>query len=164
VAGPRLRKATLGDLDVLVVHRRRMWQEIGGRTARQLDAADPAYRRWLRARLSSGTCAAFLVEERGAITASGVLWIQAAQPRPGWRGTRQGYLLSMYTERGFRGKGNATRIVRGAVKWARGQGVDRVTLHASRQGRRVYASAGFERTWEMRLLLRKGPTSPNRRR
>jgi GNAT superfamily N-acetyltransferase len=164
VARARLAKATVGELDVLVLHRRRMWQDIGGRTVRQLDAADPVYRKWLRGRLKRGKCAAFVVDEGGEAVASGVLWIQEAQPRPGWRGTRQGYLLSMYTEPGSRGRGHATRIVRAAVRWARAQGVDRVTLHASPQGRRVYASAGFERTWEMRRLLRKGPTSMNRRR
>lgn len=164
MARATLRRATIRDLDVLVRHRRGMWRDIGGRTEAQLDAADPVYRRWIRGRLKSGACAGFIVEERGAPAASGVLWVQRSQPRPGWHGTKQGYLLSMYTEPASRGNGYASRIVRASVKWARAEGIDRVTLHASPQGRRIYQKEGFERTWEMRCLVRGGPTSKRRRR
>lgn len=164
MARATLRRGSARDISTLVLHRRRMWEDIGGRTKRQLDAADPVYRRWISTCLRSGRCAAFVVEAGGEPVASGVLWLQDAQPRPGWRGTRQGYLLSMYTEPEFRGKGFASRIVRESIRWARSKGIDRVTLHASTQGRGVYLNEGFQRTWEMRFLLRKGAPSRHRKR
>ncbi|HLY77617.1 MAG TPA: GNAT family N-acetyltransferase, partial [Thermoplasmata archaeon] len=63
------------------------------------------------------------------------------------------YLFSMYTEPGFRGRGLASRIVREAIRLSRRRGYTRVVLHAAPLGRRVYSRLGFERSWEMRLLL-----------
>lgn len=160
MAALRVRKATSRDVGLLVRHRRGMWRDIGKMTEAQLDAGDPVYRRWIRARLKSGKAAGFIIDRAGEPAASGVLWIQEAQPRPGLREIRQGYLLSMYTEPAHRRKGLAAAIVRAAVAWAHEQGMERVSLHAAPLGRRVYERAGFERTYEMRLIFQ----SPRRRR
>ncbi len=142
-----------------------MWRDIGKMTAAQLEAGDPVYRRWIVARLKSGKAAAFIIERGGEPVASGVLWIQEAQPRPGLREVRQGYLLSMYTEPAYRRKGLASAIVRAAVAWAREEGLERVALHAAPKGRGVYEAAGFKRTYEMRLLFpaRRGNRKARRR-
>jgi GNAT superfamily N-acetyltransferase len=131
-----------------------MWKDIGRHTTEELDAADPVYRRWARRRMLSGELVGFLVESPpGLPVASGCVWVMESQPRPGWAGTSQAYLLSVYTHPKHRGKGYATRITREAMRWARAKGIDRMTLHASDQGRDVYARLGFERTHEMRRLL-----------
>ena len=83
----------------------------------------------------------------------GSLWLQPVQPRPGFDGGGQPYLLSFYTEPAARGRGAATALVEACVAWARAHGYPRVTLHASRFGRRVYEKLGFERTWEMKRPL-----------
>ena len=139
-----------------------MWRDIGKMTEAELDAGDPVYRRWIRSRLKSGKAAGFIIDRKGAAVASGVLWIQEAQPRPGLREIRQGYLLSMYTEPAYRRKGLAAAIVRAAVTWAREQGMERVALHAAPLGRRVYERAGFARTYEMRLVF-NAPRGKTRR-
>lgn len=161
----RVRKATLRDLDTLVEHRRGMWKDIGRHRAKELDEADPVYRRWARRRMMSGVLIGFIVESPpGSPVASGCVWLMESQPRPGWAGTAQAYLLSVYTDPKHRGKGFATRITREAMRWARAQGIDRMTLHASDQGRIVYARLGFERTHEMRRLLGGSrPARPRRR-
>lgn len=151
----RLRRATLEDLDVLVVHRRKMWEDIGGKTRAELDAADRVYRRWARSRLKSGTLVGWIVEAGGRPVASGCVWIQESQPRPAWKGTKQAYLLSVYTEPEQRGMRFATKITRAALAWSRRQGLDRMTLHASSSGSNLYRRLGFERTREMRMGLRK---------
>ena len=152
-----VRPATLRDLDLLVLHRRKMWQDIGGRTRKQLDAADPVYRRWARQRLKSGKLVGWIVEVGGTPVASGCLWVQEAQPRPAWKGTRQAYLLSVFTAPEHRGKGFASRITGEAMRWSKAAGLDRITLHASDEGRGLYARLGFLRTREMRLLLKPRP-------
>jgi GNAT superfamily N-acetyltransferase len=142
-----------------------MWRDIGGRSKRELDGADPVYRRWAMQRLKTGSLVGFIIESPpGAAVASGCVWVMQSQPRPGWAGTRQAYLLSLFTEPHHRGKGYATRITRAAVEWARAKGIERMTLHASDQGRNVYTRLGFERTHEMRKVLRKGPTAVKARR
>ncbi len=77
--------------------------------------------------------------------------MQPVQPRPGYKRGVQPYLLSMYTEPDFRGRGVASRIVEAAVDWTRAQGYPSVRLHASDMGRRVYQRLGFKRAWEMKL-------------
>jgi GNAT superfamily N-acetyltransferase len=76
------------------------------------------------------------------------------QPRPGLPARLEPYLLSMYTDPAYRGRGLASRIVRATMTWARRNGYRRMTLHAAPLGRGVYRKHGFERTWEMRALLR----------
>ena len=65
------------------------------------------------------------------------------------------YLMSMYTVKGFRRKGVASLIVKGALKWCREHEYDGVVLHASKEGRSVYEGLGFEPSNEMRFKFRK---------
>ena len=130
-----------------------MWTDVGGFTKAELDAADPVYRRWARKLIRSGDLVGWVVEVRGRPVASGCVWVQPVQPRPRWPARRQPYLLSMYTEAEFRGRGLGKRIVSAATEWARGEGYPRFTLHASDMGRPLYEALGWERTWEMKVDL-----------
>ena len=150
----RLRRATLDDLDLLVRHRRGMWEEILEAPRRAIDAADRAYRRWARIRLVSKEMVGFIVEtDRGEPVASGCVWLMPSQPRPLWKGTVSPYLMSMYTEKAYRGQGHATRITREAVRWSRARGYTTLLLHASKFGKGIYLREGFVEANEMRLRL-----------
>ncbi len=165
MAGYRVRRAAARDTYILVLHRRRMWEDIGGRTPEQLDAADPVYRRWYLRETKAGRYVAFVAENpRGRVVASGCLWLQPGQPRPGDASCVDPYLLSMYTEPEYRGKGLATRIVREAIRWCRENGYGRMTLHASKMGRGVYRRLGYERTWEMRIRMKSHAKRAGRKR
>lgn len=153
----KIRKATLRDLEILVVHRRGMWFDMGYKNKAQLDKADKVYRNWAKPRLKSGELVGFIVEAEGQVAGSGCLWLQPVQPRPGRPGFKVGgqpYLLSMYTEHPFRGKGVATKIVKESIRWAKAKGFPRMTLHASDMGRSIYEKLGFKQTWEMKLDLK----------
>lgn len=156
----KIRRATPRDLETLVRHRRRMWEDMGRHDRTALDAADPVYRRWARARLKSGKLLGWIVEHRGAAIASGCLWLQEVHPRPFDPGQLepariQPYLLSMFTETAWRGRGLARRIVDEAVRYSRAHGYPRMSLHASDAGKSIYEKAGFRQTAEMRLQLLK---------
>lgn len=164
VARARLRFSNLGDLDLLVRHRRGMWEEIVGLAEDRLEAGDRAFRRWARTRLRSGTLVGFIVESTaGEALASGCLWLMPTQPRPTGSGTVAPYLMSMYTEPAHRGEGHGTRIVRAAIRWSRERGHGMVLLHASTASERLYSKEGFGRTREMRLSLHPGQTIRPRR-
>ncbi len=162
--GYRVRRATLRDLDALVVHRRKMWEAIGDYAPAQLDAHDRLYRRWARQRMRTGGFVGWVVTAGGDAVASGAVWLQEIQPHPLVRLGPVPYLLSMYTDPRHRGKGLATRIVREAMRWAKRRGYVRMTLHASTQGRGVYRQLGWKRTWEMRARLVPRRRSPRKRR
>jgi GNAT superfamily N-acetyltransferase len=151
----RLRVASARDLPTLVRHRRRMWEELRDYSVADLDRHDLVYARWVRAQTSRGKFVGLIVETpRGEVAGSGGLWLMPQQPRPGALGRGEiPYILSMYTEPGFRGRGVATRIVREMIRWSRARRYGRVLLHASRFGRPIYERLGFEAGSEMRLEL-----------
>ena len=152
----KVRHVTVRDLDVLVHHRRGMWEDMGVGTRIELDEADPVYRKWARARLKSGRFVAWVVEKGdGQIVGGGSVWLKPVQPRPGSKAAVHPYLLSMYTERNFRGMGVGSLIIKEAVKWSKRNGYPSLLLHASIVGRRLYRKLGFKRTWEMRRNLQR---------
>ena len=63
------------------------------------------------------------------------------------------YILNMYTEPEYRGRGIARRIMQAILNRCCVEGFGLVSLHASAQGRPLYESLGFEPTNEMRLRL-----------
>lgn len=149
-----IRKATLDDLDLLVRHRRGMWEEILEASPAEMAAADRAYRRWARARMTARELVGWIAEtDRGEPVASGCVWLMPSQPRPTWKGTVAPYLMSMYTERAYRGQGHATRITREAIRWSKARGFTVLLLHASKFGKPIYGREGFTEGNEMRLRL-----------
>jgi len=152
----RVRRAVADDLELLVRHRRGMFEAMGVKDARELAQADRDYRRWARRLMRRGELVGFVASTGRVPVASGCVWLQERQPRPGFAGGGIPYLLSMFTEPSWRGRGLATKIVKAAVAWCRRSGFGVMTLHASKMGRGVYERLGFERTWEMRGTLRLG--------
>ncbi len=132
-----------------------MFAEFGRRTPAELRAHDRVYARWARREMRTGTFFAIIAETAdGRPMASGAVWLMPQQPRPG-RLARPvlPYVLSMYTERRFRGQGAASRIVGEMVDWAREHRYPRIFLHASKMGRPVYERLGFRAANEMRRDL-----------
>jgi len=156
IARPTLsvRTADVRDLDALVHQRRAMWKALGIRNNELHEKGDRVYRQWARARLRNHQLIAWVVKtDDGRTAGGGCVWLQAVQPRPHRASMFQPYLLSMYTEPDFRRRGVASMVVREAIEWCRKSKYERLMLHASEMGRRVYSKLGFKRTWEMRLDL-----------
>lgn len=150
----RYRPALGLDLETLVRHRVAMWREIRDFPSAMLREHGAVYRRWLRPRLRSGEIAGVVVEAPdGTVAASGCLWFQPAQPRPGIDRLTSPYVLSMFTEPAHRGRSIASSIVKRLAAISRRRNYSRVFLHASPMGEPVYARLGFERTTEMHLWL-----------
>jgi GNAT superfamily N-acetyltransferase len=146
------RKARLSDRPVLIHHRHRMWSEIGHRTEAEIAEHDQRYRNWLTRRIQSGEAVGFVAyAPDGMPVGSGLVWFRSDQPRPKIPGETLPYILSMYTDSQWRGRGVASGIVRRLVATCRERGYPSVVLHASEQGRSLYGRLGFERTWEERV-------------
>jgi GNAT superfamily N-acetyltransferase len=94
-----------------------------------------------------------VTDGEGAVAAGGAVWLREQQPGPGHGARLVPYLMSMYTEPKYRRLGLASVIVKEAVEWARKRGYRRFTLHASKQGRKVYRKLGWTRGWEMYVDL-----------
>jgi GNAT superfamily N-acetyltransferase len=99
---------------------------------------------WLRERIASPTFGAFVAEEDGTVVGSGGISVYDSPPGPALIG-REAYVMSMYTDPPYRGRGVARAVLAALLDFAReAGGVYRVWLRASDMGRPLYLSAGFE--------------------
>ena len=135
-----------------------MWKAVRIRNKRSLDEADRVYAQWARSRIRNRTFMGWLAEDQGKIVGGGCVWLQPIQPMPGYDRMLQPYILSMYTDRKYRGRGVASAILDEASEWARKNKFPQLRLHAAKMGRGVYSKRGYVRTWEMRLRLPESRT------
>ena len=159
-----IREATVNDAPVLARQRCAMFRVMGmlGDAAVEEELEREA-RGWIARELARGAFYSWVVEygegvegREGAaeIVAGGGLQLRDLMPRPGHaQGGKEGLILSVWTDDAHRRRGLATAVVEAMLAWCRAQGVRRVTLHASADGRRVYERLGFAQTNEMRLEL-----------
>lgn len=64
------------------------------------------------------------------------------------------YILNVYTEPEYRGRGLATQLMQSALEFCEARHLTVITLHASPFGRPIYERMGFTQTNEMRLVRR----------
>jgi GNAT superfamily N-acetyltransferase len=141
-----------------------MWVEMDRVSPGAHDSTSTPYGKWLLERMKKGTLTAFIIEEDGHVLASGGVWIQDVQPRPGHPLTMWGYILSIYTEPSARRRGLARAIVDACIRHAKEVGCTRACLHASDEGRPLYEQLGFEKTAEMWMDLRPLEQRPSNRK
>ena len=145
---------TLDDLDLLVDHRLLMWKEIHPDMTERVEQSRELTRKWIGSKISEGSLTSLIVKNfEGRAVGSGCILVKEDQPRPGSSQMRYPYLLSMYTLPEYRKMGVASSIVKESIKWSRDNGFDRISLHASNQGKSIYEKFGFQQTNEMRLKL-----------
>ncbi|MGC2034731.1 MAG: GNAT family N-acetyltransferase [Thermoplasmata archaeon] len=151
----QVRRGSVGDIPLLVRHRTGMHRELPPfAPSRVLREHERTYRRWLGQNLPPGQVIALIAEDgMGHPMGSGCVWFYTDHPRPGIGVAETAYLMSMFTEPAFRRIGVASRLVREAIRTARGRGCPRMVLHAAPMARELYPTFGFERTWEMRIWL-----------
>lgn len=145
---------TAEDLDILVTHRLKMWDEIRPDRKNYHPDFKKATKDWLSVKVKDSNFVSFIARTGdGKLAGSGCVLIKEDQPRPDRLVIGAPYLISMYTEPEYRSHGVASLIVQKAIDWAKGNGYDRMDLHGSPMGKSLYEKFGFRQTNEMRLLL-----------
>ncbi len=147
-----LRHANLADIEALIYHRYAMWRDMG-RPANVLEAVETAAREYFNNALPSGGYVGWLAEADGRIVGGGGVVISAWPGNPGSTLAKRAMILNMFVEPEYRRRGIARALMVDMIEWCRAQGFPSVGLHASDEGRPLYASLGFESTNEMRLTL-----------
>ncbi len=150
----RIRPATEADLTAIIRHRRFMFSDMGLTDEAGLDAMQATSEPWIGAGLHDGSYRGWLAEIDGRVVAGGGLVVVGYPSAPSDPQPRRVWILNMYTEPEFRGRGLAKSIVKTMIEWCREQGFNWVSLHASDAGRHLYESLGFQPTNEMRLTLK----------
>jgi ribosomal protein S18 acetylase RimI-like enzyme len=100
-----VRAATLDDIEVLVRHRVRMFEDMGVPLEREVLAAE--FDRWLREHVPAGTYHAWLALDADAVAGGGGAQIIPWPPGPRYPGSRLAFVYNLYTEPGYRRRGVA---------------------------------------------------------
>jgi GNAT superfamily N-acetyltransferase len=153
VAGFVVRRAVVGDVEVVVAQRRAMFEEMRSAESAALDDMATRFAPWVKREIAAERYLGWFAVAEGTVAAGLGLWLMEWPPHVVGRASRRGYLLNVYTEKRFRRLGLARELVEVAVEWCRGNGVDVMVLHASDAGRRMYEELGFGATNEMRMVL-----------
>ncbi|MDA4126881.1 MAG: GNAT family N-acetyltransferase [Thaumarchaeota archaeon] len=146
----KVRPAGEHDIPALTSQRHRMFEDMHSPPIKDLAIHDVAFPIWARTEIKSRRLFCFLVETDDGRTVGGAtLWLREVQPYPGFAGGKIPYLMSVYTEPEFRGRGVATLVTKHAMDWAKENGYPSMSLHASHNGRKIYESLGWKPGNEM---------------
>lgn len=161
-----IRPATPADATVLADQRVAMFSDMGVIPPTAEAALRHASATYFDSALASGEYVSWLAfpadAPQRALGGAG-LQLRPMLPRPDSAGTglllgREGLILNVYVERSWRRRGVARRLMTEILSWARTNGVVRLVLHASEEGRPLYEALGFAATNEMRFT---GPLAPS---
>ena len=150
------RRATLGDVSILVDYRVRFLNELHNHVENdETKVVRKSLQRYFTGAISSGDFVAWVAELDGKIVAtSGMVVWQIPARYGGVESGKLGYLLNFYTIPKARRKGIATRLLNELVKDARLMGLRYLHLHASKYGESIYRKAGFVEPHMPELVLR----------
>jgi GNAT superfamily N-acetyltransferase len=141
------------DIDLICHHRQEMFREAGSPVS-DLDAMAVPFRRWLTDRLADGTYFGFVVEAKGRpIGAVGLMEINWP-PHPAHPvDDRRGYILNLFVEPEYRGRGVARNLMEASDREFARRGLSYAILHATAMGRPLYEGNGWQPTTEMAKTL-----------
>lgn len=156
----KIRKAELRDVEALVRMRVELLHvaaalgvptDLSGEEWEEVRAATRDY---FSKALPAGEHFGVVAEAEGIVVGCGGIVFMERPPYQGNLQGREAYLMNMFTEPAWRGKGIGAAIVNELVRCAREAGAKRVSLDAEEKARRVYAKAGFHGNVEaMEILL-----------
>ena len=144
--------ATAADAEIIAAHRVSMFRDMGTLHG-DADALHRATVAYLREAIGRDYFA-WLACDGSAVAGACGMQLRRILPRLSRAGEVidvEGIILNVYTEVAWRRRGIAEQLVRACLAWAQERGVERIVLHASAEGRRLYEKLGFVQTNEMRL-------------
>ena len=153
-SGIKIRETGPEDLEEILQHRRLMFLDMGHPVA-VLDAIVETCRPHIQRYLAEGSYRGwFAVSSDGRVAAGVGLIITPLVSGPlAPENVNRAYLLNVYTYPEFRKRGLARELTQRAIEYCRFEGFKVLWLHASKFGRPIYESMGFEATNEMKLII-----------
>ena len=144
-----IRPISPADVGVVTRHRHRMFVDAGKPDDAALAAMSEAFLPWVTPKLASGEYFGWFAEAEGKVVSGVGMMVLAWPPHPLHLEPARGYILNVYTEPEWRGRGLAKRLTLLAMDAARERGLNLTILHATEMGKPLYAKLGFKGTNEM---------------
>ena len=155
----RVRPATARDVDVLAEHRALMFRDMGRLDDAAFAALVAATRAYFVEAMPRGEYVAWVAvpaDAPGHVVGGAGVHLRPQIPRPDPHdparvlGGVQGLIVNVYTDRAWRRRGVARRLVEAVIAYGRRASLAGLVLHASDEGRPLYAQLGFVPSSEMR--------------
>jgi GNAT superfamily N-acetyltransferase len=149
-----IREATPDDIPEILRQRRAMYEAMDYKDDNALTAMVATTAEYLPKAMASGTFRGWMAVHDTRVVGGCAVIVNPWPSHPYDLECRRATILNMYVYPEFRRQGIARRLMQTILEWCRQQNFAAVYLHASKEGRPLYESLGFEPTTEMTLKLR----------
>jgi GNAT superfamily N-acetyltransferase len=148
----RLRHAGAADAAIVARQRSAMFLDIGEVSSHEAELLRRASELWIADLMTMNKYVGWFLEHEGTPVSGWGIILWERPPAPGClRLGKWAHIVNVYTAPDHRRRGLARRIMLHIIEWSAQNGIDHLTLGASREGRPLYESLGFEQTSQMRL-------------
>jgi ribosomal protein S18 acetylase RimI-like enzyme len=147
------RAATPADAALIATHRKAMFAAMGGSQEAALETVQQNAETWTKNMILAGKYAGWITSDDERPVASAGLLVLDWPPHPlDPAGEHRGYMLNVFTEPEYRGRGLARALVELCLAEAKMRSIRIVALHSSEAGRHIYEGFGFKASNEMLLV------------
>ncbi len=150
-----IRQATLKDIDEVIDLRMKLLYELGrSDVAGGSENLRTATRGYFIKRIQTGEFTVWLADNDGDAVSMTCIHLIENPPEDEMLGGMEGYVMDIYTEHAWRGKGIATSVLERVIRHAKEKGAKKLVLDTIGTDRRIYEKQGFRATTsEMELFL-----------
>lgn len=144
------RRATVQDSGLITRHRKAMFADMREASENVLEEMARNFEPWVRRLIAEGKYAGWITNDgESAVGSAGLLILDWAPHFLDPRGDRRGYILNVFVEAEYRGRGIAKALTLDCMAEAKRLGIGVVALHASKKGQPIYERLGFKTSNEM---------------
>ena len=144
------RRATVNDAELITRHRKAMFADMRDAPEPVLDEMGRNFEPWVRRMIAEEKYVGWITSEgERAIGSAGLLILDWAPHFLDPTCDERGYILNVFVEPDYRGRGIARALTEECIAEAKQRGIGVVALHASKKGQPVYEKLGFKTSNEM---------------
>lgn len=144
------RRATEHDAELITRHRKAMFTDMRDAPDAVLNEMARHFEPWVQRMIADGKYAGWITSDgERAIASTGFMMLDWAPHFLDPVSQKRGYILNVFVEPEYRGRGIAQMLAKECLAEARQRGIRVVALHASNKGQPVYEKLGFKASNEM---------------
>ena len=148
-----IRRATAEDSELITRHRKAMFEDMRAAPEPVLDEMARNFEPWVHRMITEDKYAGWVASDgEQSVASAGLLILDWAPHFLDPRCEQRGYILNVFVDPAYRGRGIAKTLTLECMTEAKRRGIRVVALHASKKGQPVYERLGFKPSNEMMFV------------